>query len=43
MQTKRTFVLSALTAAALSALTVGALAADAPKIAVSMARSYWGL
>ena len=36
MQTKRTFVLSALTAAALSALSVGASAADAPKIAVDL-------
>src|SRR5271156_4828249 len=36
MQTKRTFVLSALTAAALSALTVSASAADAPKIAVDL-------
>ena len=36
MQTKRTFVLSALTAAALSALTIGASAADAPKIAVDL-------
>ena len=36
MQTKRTFVLAALTAAALSALTVGASAADAPKIAVDL-------
>src|ERR1700744_4001935 len=31
MQTKRTFVLSAVTAAALGALTVGVSAADAPK------------
>jgi ribose transport system substrate-binding protein len=36
MQTKRTFVLSALTGAALSALSVGASAADAPKIAVDL-------
>jgi len=36
MQTKRTFVLSALTAAALSALTVSGSAADAPKIAVDL-------
>jgi ribose transport system substrate-binding protein len=36
MQMKRTFVLSALTAAALSALTIGASAADAPKIAVDL-------
>ena len=36
MQTKRTFVLSAVTAAALSALTVSASAADAPKIAVDL-------
>ena len=36
MQTKRTFVLSALTAAALGALTVSASAADAPKIAVDL-------
>src|ERR1700726_4723929 len=36
MQTKRTFVLSALTAAALSALAVSASAADAPKIAVDL-------
>src|ERR1700722_2156120 len=36
MQTKRTFVLSALTAAALSALTIGASAAAAPKIAVDL-------
>src|SRR5580698_1206105 len=36
MQTKRTFVLSALTAAALGALTVSAPAADAPKIAVDL-------
>jgi ribose transport system substrate-binding protein len=36
MQTKRTFVLSALTAAALGALTVGAYAADGPKIAVDL-------
>jgi hypothetical protein len=35
MQTKRTFVLSALTAATLSALTVSA-SADAPKIAVDL-------
>ena len=36
MQTKRTFVLSALTAATLSALSVSASAADAPKIAVDL-------
>jgi ribose transport system substrate-binding protein len=36
MQTKRTFVLSTLTAAALSALAVSASAADAPKIAVDL-------
>src|ERR1700743_3024483 len=36
MQTKRTFVLSALTAAALSALTLSASAADGPKIAVDL-------
>jgi hypothetical protein len=36
MQTKRTFVLSALTAAALGALTVNGSAADAPKIAVDL-------
>jgi ribose transport system substrate-binding protein len=36
MQMKRTFVLSALTAAALSALTVSASPADAPKIAVDL-------
>ena len=36
MQTKRTLVLSALTAAALGALTVSASAADGPKIAVDL-------
>ncbi len=36
MQTKRTFVLTALTAAALSALTISASAADGPKIAVDL-------
>jgi ribose transport system substrate-binding protein len=36
MQTQRTSVLSALTGAALSALSVGASAADAPKIAVDL-------
>jgi ribose transport system substrate-binding protein len=36
MQTKRTLVLSALTAAALPALNFGASAADAPKIAVDL-------
>jgi ribose transport system substrate-binding protein len=36
MQTKRTFALAALTAAALGALSVTASAADAPKIAVDL-------
>jgi ribose transport system substrate-binding protein len=36
MQTKRTFVLSALTAAAVGALSVGVSAADAPKIVVDL-------
>ena len=36
MQTKRTLVLSALTGAALSALTLAASAADTPKIAVDL-------
>jgi ribose transport system substrate-binding protein len=36
MQTKRTFVLATLTAAALSALTISVSAADAPKIAVDL-------
>src|ERR1700687_1555574 len=36
MQTKRTFVLAALTAAAVGALTASVSAADAPKIAVDL-------
>jgi ABC-type sugar transport system substrate-binding protein len=36
MQTKRTFVLAALTAAAVGALSVSAAVADAPKIAVDL-------